>query len=213
VSSSLIAIGIGLMIAKGLAENGAIVYILGRRKSKLDEVVQSNHFDVGKLIAVQCDVSSKESLKAAVKQVESDVGYVNLVVANSGISGPNHNDIKPRASNDERGPLTVKDIQDHLWGVNTEDILDVYRVNVVGALDTTIAFLDLLDKGNKQNNVKQSSQVIIISSIGGFHRAWQLAGLPYVTSKAAVNHMIKNLAATLIQFKIRVNGIAPGSMI
>ena len=75
------------MIAKALAANGASkVYILGRRLPVLEEAARS----VGSpaVIPLQCDVASTSDLGAAVARIESDVGYVNLVVCNAGIAGP-----------------------------------------------------------------------------------------------------------------------------
>ena len=125
--------------------------------------------------------------------------------------GPNDNALLARPADAPGGQLTLQEAQAHLWATPIEDVTEVYKINVAGALYTTIAFLGLLDEGNKKMNVKQTSQVLITSSIGGFHRSWPQAGLAYTTSKAAVTHLVKSLASFLIQWKVRVNGLAPGS--
>ena len=199
-------------MARALAKNGATVYILGRRLSKLSSAASTHSpLPPGKLIPLESDVSSKPSLEAAVHHIASETGHVNLVIANAGIMGPKNDVLAPRAVNDPKGPLTLQEVRDHLWAMPVEDVVDVYRVNVAGVLYTVTAFLELLDKGNKAGNVRQSSQVLVTSSIGGFHRGWTQAGLAYTTSKAAVNHMVKSLAGVLLQWKVRVNGLAPGS--
>lgn len=74
-----------------------------------------------------------------------------------------------------------------------------------------MAFLDLLDAGNKKRNVPQDSQILVTSSIAGFSR--QLAsGYAYSSSKAAVTHLVKMLSTSFSQngFHIRVNSISPG---
>jgi NAD(P)-dependent dehydrogenase (short-subunit alcohol dehydrogenase family) len=53
-------------------------------------------------------------------------------------------------------------------------------------------------------------RVINISSSLGFRS--QLKRVPYATSKAAVEHLTRNVAMELVQHKIRVNCLAPGWM-
>ena len=202
------------MIARALAQNGATVYILGRRLAKLQEAVAgftAPAGGAGKLVALQCDATSKDALKAAAESIAASAGYINLLVVNHGILGPQHAPLMARPADDPRGPLRLAEAQENLWNTPLEEVVDVYRTNVASVLFTAVAFLALLDKGNSKGNVKQTSQVIITSSIGGFHRSWQQGGIAYSTSKASVNHLIKCLASFLIQWRIRVNGIAPGS--
>jgi NAD(P)-dependent dehydrogenase (short-subunit alcohol dehydrogenase family) len=74
---------------------------------------------------------------------------------------------------------------------------------------TIIAFLGLLDTGNKKGNVEQKSQVIATSSIGSFNRTVP-GGFAYGQSKAATTHMMKQLATSLAPLGIRSNILAPG---
>jgi NAD(P)-dependent dehydrogenase (short-subunit alcohol dehydrogenase family) len=67
----------------------------------------------------------------------------------------------------------------------------------------------MLDKGNQAGNVEQKSQVICVSSAGAFNRV-PMAGYAYSASKAAVVHMMKQLATSLAPYGIRSNVIAPG---
>ena len=81
--------------------------------------------------------------------------------------------------------------------------------NVTGVLLTTFAFIELLDEGNKRNVEKKlpSSQLVTTGSAGGFARQEHFI---YNASKAAVTHMMKCLATTLVPWGIRSNIIAPG---
>ncbi|KAI9764253.1 MAG: hypothetical protein M1835_007608 [Candelina submexicana] len=63
--------------------------------------------------------------------------------------------------------------------------------------------------GNKKGNVEQQSQVIATSSIGAYNRV-PAAGFAYGGSKAAVIHMMKQLATKFAGFGIRANVLAPG---
>ena len=74
------------MMTKALATNGAHkVYIIGRRKEKLEEAAK---LAPEIIVPVVGDVTSKEALKSIASRVESEVGYVNLLVCNSGAMGP-----------------------------------------------------------------------------------------------------------------------------
>ncbi|VUC32567.1 unnamed protein product, partial [Clonostachys rosea] len=193
------ATGIGLLIAQALEANGAIVYIFGRRQQSLDQAVKTAKN--GNIHAIQGDVTNKEDLERAAKQIRSAHGYINIVFANAGIGGPSLAELKPEAS--------IEELQNHLWNWGSDDFTHTFAVNATGVFNTVVAFLQLLDQGNKQGNISQKSQVIAISSIGAFNRRPGL-GYAYSASKAAVTHIFKQLATTLVPYDIRANIIAPG---
>lgn len=125
------------------------------------------------------------------------------MIANSGITGPTLHNLP-------RDPTpSLNQFQDYLWNWNSDEFNNTYAVNTSSVFYTITAFLDLLDKGNKKGNVQQRSQVIAISSIGAFNRV-PFAGYAYGSSKAAVVHMMKQFATTLVPYGIRSNVIAPG---
>jgi NADP-dependent 3-hydroxy acid dehydrogenase YdfG len=91
------------MMAKALNENSTSkVYILGRRMDKLEEVAnaavsptlhfckwsflltryQAKHY----MMPIKADVNSKNYL-STVAEIKSDVGFANVVIANSGTVG------------------------------------------------------------------------------------------------------------------------------
>lgn len=96
-----------------------------------------------------------------------------------------------------------------MLNMNTDEFNNVFSVNVSAVFFCAMAFLELLDAGNKKGNVEQKSQIITTSSIGGFHRL-AFAGFAYGSSKAAVTHLTKTLSTNLVPFNIRANVIAPG---
>ena len=56
--------------------NGAKVYIVGRRKEKLDEAA-SLHKNITPIVG---DVTSKDSLVQVAEQIQKELGYVNLLI-------------------------------------------------------------------------------------------------------------------------------------
>ena len=146
-------------------------------------------------------MTSKESLAAVAKQIEDDVGFVNLVIANSGASGPGVGMLKEDAS--------LAELRDFIWNTPMEEFNETFHTNVTGVLYTVAAFLDLLDRGNKKGNLSQHSQVIGVSTIGSFCRD-VFVTFPYQTSKAAVNHLMKMLSSACGKYNIRHNTLAPG---
>lgn len=159
-----------------------------------------------KLIPVVADVTSKESLSALASRIESEVGYINLLVNNSGVSSRTHGTIPkaaPFVSRDGHEELsTLAATQAFLWEDGMGDWEHVLRTNVAGVFFTTVAFLGLLDAGNKKGNVDQKSQIVTVSSIGAFSRNIG-AAIQYSASKAASTHMAKIMATSFIQWGIR----------
>jgi len=74
-----------------------------------------------------------------------------------------------------------------------------------------VAFLELLDAGNRKGNVEQRSQVVATSSIGGYNRL-PLAGFAYAASKSGTTFLMKQMATSFVPYNIRSNVIAPGRM-
>ncbi|RYP08782.1 hypothetical protein DL764_001693 [Monosporascus ibericus] len=199
--------GIGLMITKALVANGASkVYILGRRLAVLEEAAKSTESSA--VIPLVCDVTSQTDLAAAASKVHSEVGYVNLVVCNSGIGGPYGIRPRPDMSLDEYVSANL--------AVDFDDYTKTFAINTTAVWYTAMLFLKLLEyvsmhtpAGNKQGNVEQKSQVVAVSSIGGFNKQ-NTGGYAYGQSKAACTHLIKQLSIALPQWDIRANVICPG---
>lgn len=74
--------GIGLAIARSFRDEGATVFITGRRKSALDAAVAELGEDV---TAVVCDSSVTADLDALYETVREQAGHLDVVVANAGI--------------------------------------------------------------------------------------------------------------------------------
>jgi NAD(P)-dependent dehydrogenase (short-subunit alcohol dehydrogenase family) len=185
------------MLTRALALNGAKrIYIVGRRLSVLQLAAQS--IDPSIVIPLPGDVTSQLSLLAMAAHVQSETGYINLLLTNAGVMGPRP---LPTAT------TPVAEYVAHALQTPIEGFADVYKVNATSVYYTALAFLSLLDDGNATSNVR--SQIIATSSIGGFSRL-SGASFAYSSSKAAVTHMMKMMATAFVPYKIRCNVLAPG---
>ena len=182
------------MIARALAEAGAHkVYIVGRRLDVLHAAATSIGYPTV-ISPLYCDVTSKISLESIAAVIESDVGYLNLVVANAGVGGPQ----VPWP-----GPTTsLEEWRDQQLAQDFDDFTHTFKVNTCSVWYTAMAFLKLLDNGNKRANLEQSSQVIVISSIASFNKK-SPGGIAYGASKAGSTHLAKQLSSVLPTWNIR----------
>ncbi|KAH6657993.1 hypothetical protein BKA67DRAFT_656225 [Truncatella angustata] len=199
--------GLGLYAARALDANGAkAVYIVGRREQSLKEAAATAAN--GNIIPIVGDVSDKESLKKVADQVRKEQGFVNLLFANAGIGGPNH---ASALEKEDGSKSTIQEVQQKLFEPSMEDFTRALHVNNTAVFYTTVAFLDLLDAGNKKHNVPQDSQVLVTGSVAGLSRHLN-SSFSYSTSKAAVTSLVKMLSTFFSQngFHIRANLIAPG---
>lgn len=180
------------MMTKALVQNGASkVYIAGRRLDVLQAAAASLGANV---IPLQCDITSQDSLRSAASIIEKDVGYLNLLVCNAGSGGPQVKPVQPET--------TLHDWVDQNLAHDFSKYSNTFANNSASVWYTVMAFLDLLDKGNKRGNLLQSSQVLITTSITGLNKK-PPAGFAYSQSKAAAIMAAKQLAVVLPQWNIR----------
>ena len=78
--------GLGKAVAVALASNGATVACLARNAEKLAATVSEIEAAGGKGIAVPCDVTDRQTLDGAIKQVAADQGRLDILVNNAGIT-------------------------------------------------------------------------------------------------------------------------------
>ncbi|WP_367305409.1 SDR family NAD(P)-dependent oxidoreductase [Burkholderia gladioli] len=113
--------GIGFAAAKRLAQDGAAVFITGRRQQELDRAVEQIG---GNVTAVQADVSKPDDVERLYETVRESKGKLDILLANAGVQ--------------------VK----QALGDITEDALDYQlAVNFKGTLFTVQRALPLLSEG------------------------------------------------------------------
>jgi 2-deoxy-D-gluconate 3-dehydrogenase len=78
--------GIGLGMARGLAEAGAVIAIVGRNATKSDAAAAELRQLGAKAITVVADVTDKAAVAAMVGRVTSEFGRIDILVNNAGIT-------------------------------------------------------------------------------------------------------------------------------
>ena len=113
--------GIGLATAKRFVEEGAFVFITGRRQPELDAAIKA----IGKNVkAIQGDVSKLDDLDRIVAVIRDDEGRLDIVFANAGIAKY----------------AALGDITEELYDA-------IFDINVKGMLFTVQKALPLLPDG------------------------------------------------------------------
>ncbi|KAK3657564.1 hypothetical protein LTR56_002339 [Elasticomyces elasticus] len=197
--------GVGLMLARTLESNGAKVYITCRRLEKLEEAAKlAEH---GNIIPLQGSTTSHDDMQRIVDQITKETGYVDVLVANAGMTTF---DSSPNARPMPNAQSSVAEVRDYYFNYRPAQVWnDTLETNVGAVFTTCMAFLELLDAGNKRRDkAAPTSQIIAIGSVGGLNRFTN--SFIYNASKAAVHHLMKNLGTFFVPFDIRTNIIAPG---
>ena len=78
--------GIGLGIARGLAQAGAAIAIWARDAAKNEAAVKELEGLGARALALRCDVGEEAQLAAAIEQTVATLGRVDVCVANAGFS-------------------------------------------------------------------------------------------------------------------------------
>ncbi|PPR04086.1 hypothetical protein CVT24_010659 [Panaeolus cyanescens] len=231
--------GIGLMMATALENNGATVYIVGRRFDVLQEAAQE-HNKFGRIIPIEGDVTKRESLLTIVEAVRARHGYIDLLVNNAGVAknlyahplpSPDDPASATHMPSPPASPLpgptvpSIKAFQSALWSTGSpDDFAETFSTNVTSVYYTTVAFLDLLHQGNVRRqrlstnastngstiHPHHTSQVLSISSSGSFRIDPKILSPSYTLSKIACTHLGKLMANLLAPWGIRSNVLAPG---
>ncbi|ANZ38836.1 short-chain dehydrogenase [Lentzea guizhouensis] len=175
--------GLGLETVRQLATAGHTVW-LGSRDLERGRVAAA---EVGAR-AVQLDVTSDESVAAAVRMV----GSLDVLVNNAGVSP-------------ERGPG---------WFVETADLTaevlrETFETNVAGTVRVLHAFLPLLERSEAPVVVNVSSRLGSLSTVAApGSPQHDYPGAAYPASKAALNMLTIQYAKAFP--RMRINAVDPG---
>lgn len=79
--------GLGHHFAKTLVREGAIVCIIARRKSLLNNLVKEIKSCGGEALAITADITSYREIKQALKVLENKIGAPHILINNAGVAG------------------------------------------------------------------------------------------------------------------------------
>ena len=176
--------GIGAAIAAEFARRGAAVAVHGRDQAAADSVAAAIIRDGGKALAVTGDVTDFGQVESVRRQIEDAWGPVGILVANAGGS------FTP--------PAPLEQIPEDGW-----------RATVDGNLLATFLTLKSFLPGMKE---RRSGAIITIGSAAG-RRADPRSPIPYAAAKAGIALLTQDVAAQAGPFGIRVNCIAPETIL
>lgn len=179
--------GLGAQFARTLADAGAAVVLASRRVEKLKELRAQIEGEGGDAHVIALDVTDPASIRSAVAHAETEVGSIDILVNNSGVS-------------------TTQRIQD----VEERDYDFVFDTNVKGA------FFVAQEVGKRMLARAQGAapgsftggRIINVASMAGL-RVLPKIGI-YCMSKSALIQMTRAMALEWGKFGINVNAICPG---
>jgi len=179
--------GLGAQFARTLARAGAGVVLASRRIEKLKELRARIEGEGGDAHVVELDVTDHDSIKAAVAHAETEMGSIDILVNNSGVS-------------------TTQRLQD----VSPEDYDYIFDTNVKGAFFVAqeVGKRMLARSRGAAPGSFTGGRIINIASMAGL-KVLPLIGT-YAMSKAAVVQMTKAMAQEWGRYGINVNALCPG---
>ena len=179
--------GLGAQFARTLAQAGAAVVLASRRVERLKDLRARIEADGGDAHVVELDVTDHDSIKSAVAHAETEVGSIDILVNNSGVS-------------------TTQRIQD----VTEADFDFTFDANVKGAFFVAqeVGKRMLARARGAAPGTYTGGRIVNIASAAGLRALPQIS--VYAMSKAAVIHMTRAMALEWGRFGINVNALCPG---
>ena len=179
--------GLGEQFARALSRAGAGVVLAARRLERLKTLRAELEAEGGDAHVVELDVTDPDSIRAAVAHAETEMGTIDILVNNSGISN------------------TQK-----LVDVTPEDYDDIMGVNTRGAFFVAqeVGKRMIARSRGAAPGTFTGGRIVNVASMAGLRPLSQIG--VYAMSKAAVIHMTRAMALEWGRFGINVNAMCPG---
>jgi len=177
--------GLGLMMTKGLLQNGVRVIIASRRQEKCDEALKELS-PLGEVRALAADMTKAEDREKLLEVITEKFGELGILINNAGAN----------------------------WGSTLEKFPDeafakIMNINLNAVFSLSRDCVPLLTKAS---STEDPARIINIGSMDGIHVpiVSRVGTFAYVASKAALHQLTKALAVELAPKNITVNAVAPG---
>jgi NAD(P)-dependent dehydrogenase (short-subunit alcohol dehydrogenase family) len=179
--------GLGAQFARTLSSAGAGVVLAARRIERLKTLRAELESEGGDAHVVELDVTDHDSIKAAVAHAETEMGTIDILVNNSGVS-----------TTQKLTDVTPEDF-DYVMDVNTKGAFFVAQEVAKRMIARSRGAAPGTFTGGRIVNVASMAGLRVLSQIG-----------VYCMSKAAVVHMTRAMALEWGKFGINVNALCPG---
>ncbi len=174
--------GLGVQMAKALANQGATIVAVARRQNLIDEVAESIAKEFGvPTLALRCDITDTENVNNVVDTVIEKFGRIDILVNNAGTGA-----VAP-----------AEDITD-------EQFENEMNIDLFGSFKVARAV------AKKAMIPAKYGRIINISSMYGLVGNKIAGSSPYHAAKGGVVNLTRALAAEWGKYGITVNSICPG---
>jgi NAD(P)-dependent dehydrogenase (short-subunit alcohol dehydrogenase family) len=173
--------GIGAVVCAYLAEDGAHVTLAGRREQALETKAAAldEKFPGRASLAVRCDVTDEQQVRALVDAAAARFGGVDILVNSAGGTGP---------------------IETPAHEYPVEDFRRILELNVIGTfLPCKHVIPHLIARGG--------GRIVNLAGTSGLRGYRNRSG--YSSSKWAIRGLTRTLALELGQYDITVNDVCP----
>lgn len=171
--------GLGVDIAKTLADYGAKLALVARRYERLEAVAREIAASGRKAIPFQCDVTRETEVQATVKAVLEQFGQIDILINNAGVAATG----------------SVEEITLEEW----DRVMDI---NLGG-----VFLMSKYVVGHMKE--RQYGRIVNLASICGLVGSKNPALHAYSASKGAVVNLTRGMAASLAPYGITVNALGP----
>jgi len=182
--------GIGQAVARRFAKSGYNIIILGRRKEPLieasnilNQIISESKFDTTVKYYPGVDVSDLDGLIKMYDQIKSELGKIDVIVNNAGVSGP------------------VKIFTNSEF----DDFKDCVSIHLGGTFWTSIKGLDVLDKSGKIITIST-----FFTEENKYDQRPYRFRTPYTAAQGAKNRLAECLAWELVEQSIYSVATNPG---
>ncbi len=175
--------GLGLQMAKALANQGANIVLLARRQELIEKNAEEIEKEFGvQTLAVKCDITNTDNVKEAVKKVMEKFGRVDILINNAGTGAcaPAEN-------------------------ITDEQFENEVNIDLTGTFKCSREFAKEMIKARYGRIINIAS---MYGLVGNMVRGAEAA--PYHAAKGGVVNLTRALAAEWGQYGITVNSICPG---